>query len=208
MADVYCFSYVEDLPSASVVRKLVASRNAQLDHNIVFRNGFPAIMGGFGAIKSKCNAFLNMARGGIYTLVLTDLDTAECACSLIRDWFDIPKSDSVTLPSQCIFRVAVREVESWILADRAAWAEYIGIPEVNFSMEPDQLDNPKEYLLNVIRRKGNRKICREMLPQGAAHIGPKYNDLLCDFVDNLWVPERASKRSPSLKRTIKSLTMI
>jgi len=208
MTDVYCFSFVEDAPSAAVVRKLVTARNAQLDHRLVFRSGFPAIMGGYGAIKSKCKAFLNMARAGSHTLIMTDLDTAECACALIRDWFAIPQGDALELPSQCIFRVAVREVESWILADHAAWADYIGISAANFSTHPDQLEDPKEHLLNVIRRKGKKKIHREMLPQGAAHIGPRYNEVLCDFVNNAWVPERAAEKSPSLARALKALMTV
>lgn len=208
MADVYCFSYVEDAPSAAVARKLVATRNAQLEYSLVFRNGFPAVTGGFGAIKNNCEAFLKMARAGIHTFILADLDTAECACSLIRSWFAIPHNDAVVLPSQCIFRVAVREVESWIIADHAAWAEFIGIPAANFSTQPDQLDDPKRHLLNVIRRKGRKKIHREMLPQGAAHIGPRYNEVLCDFVDSSWKPERAAERSPSLDRAMKAIMKI
>ncbi|MDM8556682.1 hypothetical protein QUF75_18305 [Desulfococcaceae bacterium HSG7] len=205
MTDVYCFAYVEDAPSAAIAHKLVKTRNVRLGHRLIFRNGFPAVMGGYGAIKSKCKAFLNMARAGSHTFILTDLDTAECACALIRDWFAISQSDTVDLPSQCIFRVAVREIESWILADHVAWAEYIGIPAANFSMNPDQLDAPKKHLLNVIRRKGTKKIHREMLPQGSAHIGPRYNEVLCDFVDKSWVPERAAEKSPSLDRALKAL---
>lgn len=208
MADIYCFSFVEDAPSAAVARKLVAARNAQSEYSLIFRNGFPAIMSGNDPVKSKCEAFLNMARAGSYTFILTDLDTEECACVLIRDWFGIPQSDEVYLPPQCIFRVAVREVESWILADHKAWAKYIGIPAANFSTQPDQLDDPKEHLLSVIRRKGTKKIHREMLPQGAAHIGPRYNEVLCDFVGGAWIPERAAKRSPSLDRAIKALMNI
>lgn len=208
MEDVYCFSYVEDAPSAAVAHKLVATRNAQMEHSLVFRNGFPAVMGGYGAIKSNCEAFLKMAKGGIHSFILTDLDTAECACSLIRSRFSIPNNDDVVLPPQCIFRVAVREVESWIIADHEAWAAFIGIPAANFSTQPDQLDDPKRHLLNVIRRKGRKKIHREMLPHGAAQIGPRYNEILCDFVDSSWEPERAAKSSPSLDRAFKALMMI
>lgn len=208
MEDVFCFSYVEDAPSAAVAHKLVATRNANMDHTLFFRNGFPAILGGYGGIKNKCEAFLNMAKGGTHVFILTDLDTAECACSLIRSWFSIPENDDVVLPPECIFRVAVREVESWIIADHEAWAAFIGIPAANFSTQPDQLDDPKRHLLDVIRRKGRKKIHREMLPQGAAQIGPRYNEILCDFVDNLWEPERAAMRSPSLDRAIKALMAI
>ena len=208
MVDVYCYAYVEDAPSAAVVKKLVEARNAQTgydDHNLSFYNGFPAVTRGCGNIKNKCEVFIKMALAGLYTIILTDLDNADCACTLIRDWFKIPKDDPISLPSQCIFRIAVKEVESWILADHAAWAKYIGISEVNFSKLPDQLDDPKEHLLNVIRTKGRTKIHREMLPKGAAHIGSRYNEVLCDFVDKKWKPERAAKNSPSLQRALKSL---
>ncbi|MEA2061884.1 MAG: hypothetical protein U9P10_15580 [Thermodesulfobacteriota bacterium] len=208
MTDIYCFAYVEDAPSAAVAHKLLSTQNALLDRRLIFRNGFPAVMRGFGAIKNRCEAFLNMAKAGSHIFILTDLDTAECPCALIRDWFSIPQGTPVNLPSQCIFRVAVKEVESWILADHAAWAEYIGISATNFTNYPDQLDNPKEYLLNVIRRKGKAKIHREMLPKGAAHIGPKYNDVLCDFVESSWTPERAAKNSPSLDRALRALMKV
>lgn len=208
MEDVFCFSYVEDAPSAAVAHKLVDTRNAKKKYSLVFRDGFPAVVGGHGAIKNKCEAFLNMANGGIHSFILTDLDNDECACSLIRSWFSIPKNDEVVLPPQCIFRVAVREVESWIIADHEAWAAFIGIPAVNFSMQPDQLDDPKRHLLNVIRRKGRKKVHHEMLPQGAAHIGPRYNEILCDFVYSSWDPERAAISSPSLDRALTALMTI
>lgn len=208
MNDVYCFAYVEDAPSAAVMIKLVETRNAQLEHKLIFRNGFPSIMRGYGAIKKKCQAFLNMAFAGSHTFILTDLDTAESACNLIRDWFAIPQGNPTNLPPQCIFRIAVREIESWILADHTAWAEYIGIPAANFSKHPEQLDHPKEHLLNVIRKKGNTKIHREMLPKESAHIGPQYNDVMCKFIENLWMPERAAENSPSLKRALGALMRV
>ncbi|MCG8639300.1 MAG: hypothetical protein MI862_06175 [Desulfobacterales bacterium] len=208
MADVYCYAYVEDAPSAAVAQRLVETRNARMGHRLIFYNGFPTVARGCDAIKSKCEAFTNMAAAGIHTFILTDLDTAECACTLIRDWFAIPKEDPVNLPSKCIFRVVVKEIESWILADHKAWADYIGIPEANFSSDPDQLVDPKEHLLNVIRRKGKTKIHREMVPKGAAHIGPKYNEVLCEFVYSSWIPERAAENSPSLKRALRALMKI
>jgi len=208
MADVYCYSYVEDAPSAAIAQKLVMARNARAAHRLLFREGFPSVMGGYSEIEKKCEAFLNMAKAGFHVFTLTDLDTAECACALIRSWFNIPDDADVTLPAECVFRVAVREVESWILADHAAWAKYIGIPARNFDAKPDNLDDPKQHLLNVIRRKGRRKIHREMLPEGTAHIGPRYNEVLCRFVEKAWLPERAAQNSPSLARALRALLKI
>ncbi len=191
-----------------MVKKLVAARNARNDNALIFYDGFPAVMGGSGAIKNKCSAFINMARSGILLVVLVDLDAAECACSLLRSWFVIPENEEIALLPQCIFRVAVREVESWILADHLAWAHFIGIREDNFAMPPDELLDPKGHILRVLRKKGRKKIHREMLPRGAAHVGPRYNEILCDFVNNYWAPERAARRSPSLDRAWRALLKI
>ncbi len=41
--------------------------------------------------------------------------------------------------------------------------------------------------------------------QGAAHIGSMYNEVLCEFVETIWEPERAAKNSPSLTRAFKAI---
>ncbi len=206
--DIYCYSYVEDTPSAEVARKLVATRNAAAAYSLLFVDGFPAVTGGQGALKKKCPKFLNMAKGGLYTFSLADLDTCVCAEALIRQWFALYKGENIALPKQVIFRVAIREIESWIMADRDAWSDYIGIARGNFSTKPDALPDPKQYLLSVIRGKGHRKYHRQMLPAGTASIGPLYNTVLCKFVRERWSSVRASEYSPSLSRAIMALNRI
>jgi len=205
MEDIYCYSYVEDMPSAEVAKKLVAHRNAQKTHKIWFFEGFPKLTGGNNALKAQCPSFLNMARGGLYTFTITDLDERKCAGDLISDWFGFQEAQPIALPREVVFRIAVREVESWIIADVNAWAEYIGIPAGNFSKTPDELPHPKQHLLNVLRQKGRKKMHTEMLPRGTGSIGPGYNEVLCGFVSKKWSPGRASRNSPSLKRAIEAL---
>ena len=48
-------------------------------------------------------------------LVITDLDRVACAATLIRGW-----TANDTLPVTLLLRVAVREVEAWLLADHDA----------------------------------------------------------------------------------------
>ncbi len=208
MGDIYCYSYVEDAPSAAVVTRTVAERNATKSDKLIIMDGFPALTHGWGDLKKKCPSFLNMAKAGIHTIAITDLDTGPCAGALIREWFGIAEEDAIALPTEVVFRVAVREVESWILADREVWADYIGISETNFSAAPDTLADPKQHLLNVVRKKGRRKRHREMLPRGTANIGPGYNDVLCAFVEDHWSSNRASARSPSLKKAIDALNRV
>ena len=142
MSDIYCYSYVEDQPSAAIIKKLVDNRNAFSTNSIIFIDGFPDIKRGYSAIKNKAPSLLKMARIGIYSLSLTDLDMAPCASELIRNWF-FPNSQLVALPKTLFFRIAVREIESWILADKAAFADFMGIPRANFSNEPDKLRDPE-----------------------------------------------------------------
>jgi len=207
MADIYCFSFVEDEPSAEVLRKLVAAQNASSEcSRILFREGCPTVVGGYGQIKKRAASLLQMARSEIYTLVLTDLDRTECAPTLIRKWFAIAPAQPIELPRQLSFRVAVREVEAWLLADRDALARFLRISVDNFSRTPDDLDDPKQELLNIIRRKGRRSLRRDMLPSGTAHVGARYNRRLCEYVVDKWKPERAALNSPSLQRATEALS--
>ena len=208
MADIYCYCYVEDQPSADVAKKLVEYRNANHEHMFLFRDGFPLVKHGFGDIKNMIPSFLNMSRSGIYTFIITDLDSRVCVGRLIRDWFGIANDKTNLIPKELVFRVAVREIESWILADRKEWADFIDIPERNFQEFPDDLEDPKRFLLNVLRKKGKKKFHKEMLPRGDAHIGPRYNEILCDFIKNRWSPSRAADNSPSLKRALDALGKI
>ena len=118
MEEIYCYSYVEDLPSKEVAKKLVTERNSGLSNKLRFLPGFPAITSGYGLLQKKCTAFTEMAKGGLRVFSITDLDTRPCAGGLIRDWFHIPAKQSIALPKGLVFRVAIREVESWIMADR------------------------------------------------------------------------------------------
>lgn len=164
-------------------------------------------MRGSGNLKKKCPALAEMAKHAP-VLCITDLDTWACATALIGTWFGGSADRTLSLPEKLCFRIAVREIESWILADRQAWASYIGIAAANFPEHPDELRDPKQHLLNVIRAKGKKKLHAGMLPRGSAHIGPLYNDVVCKFVQTKWSPQRASKYSPSLQRAIDALKRI
>ena len=73
MQNIYCFSFVEDEPSAQVLKKLVEAKNAKTKTSTIhFRNGFPKVLGGHGQIKTRAKSLMQMADSGIHTLVLTD----------------------------------------------------------------------------------------------------------------------------------------
>ncbi len=205
MDEIRVFSYVEDEPSKHVLIKLVERHNQTGGRMVLFHPGFPSVTGGFGQIKKKCDAFLRMADADRHTLLLTDLDNAECPATLIKDWFFVGGDNTAVLPPQVIFRVAVREVEAWLMADKDDFAKFLGISSSNFADAPETLPDPKQFFLNVLRRKATRKKIRDMLPTGKAHIGVAYNEKLCEFINNFWSIDRACAKAPSLQKALSAL---
>ncbi|MBN1574120.1 MAG: DUF4276 family protein [Deltaproteobacteria bacterium] len=155
---------------------------------------------GKGYLKSRINGFNNAARGTPY-LILTDLDSKECAPKLIEDWLGTQKHENL------ILRVAVREIEAWLLAHRSAFADFLGISVDRIPIEPDNLDKPKIELINISRKSRINEIRRAIVPrEGSANqTGPNYTSALAHFVYKNWDAFEAAKNSPSLKRTIDSL---
>ena len=139
----YWYAFVEDAPSAAVLKKLVAHQNQTSENQILLKPGFPIVRGGVSEIRKNAGSYLKMAAKGLYTLVFVDLDSVDCAPALLHDWFSFNTNSSIALPERLIFRVAVREIESWIMADRSNLAGYLRIPIDNFPLAPDDLDDPK-----------------------------------------------------------------
>ena len=134
--------------------------------------------------------------------MLIDLDTPrECPPGLIRSWI------RGALNPRFFFRVAVMEVESWVMADRMEFADFLSIPFHRIPSPTDNILNPKEFLLSLARRSKKKAIREALVPaQGATlSVGNQYNTLLSEFVQDHWDLERAATASPSLKRTLDRL---
>lgn len=176
----------EDLPGLAVGRKLVAEHSTLT----VYReeNGH-----GFGMLKKKTKNYDQMGANGLPVLLLTDLDSDPCPSGKITNWLGRPPS------SGFLFRICVREVESWLLADREAMAAFLKIKEASLPMAPETLPDPKAKLIDLAQ-KAPRAIRVGMTPIGRASIGPDYNELLKGFIIDYWTIERASPVAPSLAR--------
>lgn len=155
--------------------------------------------GGFGYIKKNIGGF-NEASIGCPFFILTDLDTYDCPLGLIKDWLKEPVKPNL------IFRIAVREVEAWLLSDIEGFSKYTGISKANFPTSPEELIDPKAELLNIVKRCRNRNIREDILPKNEfASIGPNYNGRLGEFVIKHWNVKCAMKRSASLEKAVKKL---
>jgi hypothetical protein len=151
--------------------------------------------GGRGYLRKRMSSFAEMARR-LPVLVITDLDQVVCPATLITDWLPVPRRQP-----NLLLRVAVREVESWLLADTQAMRQLLGGGAHVLPRAPDSLTDPKATLLQLARR-APRAVREDLVPpKGAiASRGLGYNTRLCELVRSSWDPSRAARQSPSLER--------
>ncbi len=177
----------------AVAERLLADVNAQAKQASRWR--------GRNYLIEQLNGFAQAARYTPHTpwLVLLDLDRDPCAPQLL--------TEALTHPTpNLIVRVAVREIEAWLLADTDI-ASTLRIPKDRIPRDPDSIDMPKRVIVQLVRAHcKNSRIQREVLPAlpGPA-IGVGYNDLLIEFVRKDWEPRRAAARSDSLARCLRAL---
>jgi hypothetical protein len=178
----------EDSLSEVVGLRLVAETG--LEVSLCLRKG------GNGYLRSRIQSFCEISRQHP-VLLITDLDRGQCPAALIGDWFRERQR-----PDDFLVRVAVREIESWLLADHAAMAGFMGIASRSLPRSPDGLIDPKAHLISLART-GTRDVREALVPdvRAIAAQGVGYNSRLTEFVRESWQPARAALRSPSLART-------
>ena len=188
---------VEDELSEYVVRTMLNHANRGYAIGTVFRRG------GFGHLRIRAREFNRAARGLPY-LMLTDLDDSPCASFLIDEWL----GKNETKHPNFLLRVAVREVEAWLLADRSNLARFLAAPEKLFPTQGvELLRDPKKTLVEIAARSKSYETRARIVPKrgSTAKQGPDYNACLGDFVLRQWNIERAAQESESLERTMNRL---
>lgn len=177
----------EDQLSEAIALRLIA--DIPTPHRVTFKLGNK----GNGYLSSKMSSWYEMAQHQVM-VVLTDLDRANCLLEFRDQWLAHAPPDSL------VFRVAVREVESWVLADHIAMRALIGAKGV-LPVAPDELPDPKQALLGLAKR-APKQVRDDLLKtmDGRLAQGLGYNARLTEWVSTQWSPHRASERSPSLAR--------
>lgn len=130
--------------------------------------------------------------------LLVDLDRVACAPSLLQG---IGLNNS---PEGLMCRVAVREAEAWVLADREGFAAMAGIPVAKVPLRPEELPDPKQTLINLVRRSRRRRLAEQIVPPSGSRvsIGPLYNEVLGDHVRMNWDPDAAARVAPNLAKAV------
>jgi hypothetical protein len=157
---------------------------------------------GFGYLKTRLPDFIASCQGGVNFLLLTDLDTRPCPPDLLDDWLG-----ATAKPESLLLRIAVREVEAWVLADRPEFAAWLGISEAIVPATPEACLDPKANLLKLAKRSKHRELREGLLPKKDAIslVGLEYNNLLCEFVRDKWRIDTASLQAPSLAKALQRL---
>lgn len=184
----------EDEVSEAILRKLLARCGQR------FAIGKCYCQGGFGYLKRLAPG-LNRAARSTPFLLLTDLDRRPCATALIEEWIPEP------LHSNLLFRVAIAEVEAWLLSDRAGIAKFLQISQDLVPRSPETLEDPKEVLINLARQSRSRVIREDVVPpRGSSRSqGPGYNGQLKRFIAHYWNIGRAMENSDSLTRCVRRI---
>lgn len=154
--------------------------------------------GGKFGVHSKIEGYNNDAmHTKMPWLVLLDLNSDECPLSLRNRLL------TEIAPSMC-FRIAVREIESWLMGDTESFASYFGVNRTLIPSEPEKLNDPKNELIQLARKSNKREIREGIARKGNAQLetGPRYTALMRKYAQNHWRPEVAAKRADSLRRAM------
>jgi hypothetical protein len=182
------YATVEGPLDAAVVRRIFSDEQRELLR--------VDALGGRSVVEARIPKLREAARR-VGWFVLVDLDNDNCAPELRADW-GIEADDPLN------FRVAIREIESWILADRDRLAKYMSVSRDRIPTDPDALGDPKATLISIARHSRKREIREGLVPRPGSgrSQGPLYTNLLSRFVTTEWRPAVARMASPSLDRCL------
>ncbi|MFN0087338.1 MAG: hypothetical protein ACKVX9_18255 [Blastocatellia bacterium] len=156
---------------------------------------------GASYLQKKLAAF-NESADNIRYLAMVDFMDTRLACpgEVVTRWLPHRKPGM-------LFRVVVRELESWLLADRANLPEFLRIDRAKIQKKPEELPDPKQTLVNLARSSRSRKIREALVPEtgSTAAVGKLYNDELIRFIVQQWSVEEACRHSISLTKCFQRL---
>lgn len=180
----------EDELSEAVALRIIKYVKPDHEPSLLLRGG------GFGYLKSKMKNWIELSRQ-VPIFLITDLDDSNCASALINNWLN-----GGSLNENLIFRVAVREVEAWLLADDKGIATLME-RNVKVPRDPDTLNDPKAALLRIAS-SASRKIKQELVQKNGviSSQGIGYNARLILFIENEWNLDYAKENSPSLNKAV------
>lgn len=142
--------------------------------------------GGKARLDRQLAGYVAAARFGPW-VVQRDLDAdAGCPSALVA------RLVPLRVPGLNLI-VPVRQTESWLLADRAAFAAFLGRAAAAMPEDPEALADAKAEVVRLAGRSRRRTIREGMVPSvgSGRKVGREYGGLLAEFVAGSWDPDRA-----------------
>ena len=178
----------EDDCSEATIKKIIAMRS-DLEIGTIYKKR------GRNYIQENINFFNEVAEVTPY-IVFSDLDFDTCAPNLIRTWLRKKKHDNL------LFRIAVPEVEAWLIADTQNFSRYFEVPKQEIRQDVELLYDAKKYLFHIIGKHCKKDIQNDILPKGTSTVGKGYNKRMLIYISRYWNPMNAKENSDSLDRCI------
>lgn len=134
-------------------------------------------------------------------LVLVDLDVEhQCAPPALKAWLPRP-AEGMHL------RVAVRAVESWLMADAERLSAFLGVGRHLVPRDPEGVLDPKQTLIHLAGQSRRREVREDMIPRPGSGRpeGELYVSRTIEFVTRYWRPRVAAETADSLRRCLSKL---
>ena len=154
------------------------------------------------SLDVRLDGLNRLARIGQVVLALRDFDVDDgepCPGALVSRLV-------VSREPLLCFRLAVRSVEAWLLADRECFAQAIGVSIHEVTPDPEALIRPKDHIVELARKSRSRLVRRDLVPVDDSGIpeGPLFGVWLSNFAAQAWNPARAAATggSPSLSKAL------
>lgn len=186
---------VEGITDEAVVRRLFSHVRA-VPGNVYVKQGKPSL-------RKRLAGYNHAARHAPW-FILVDLDRdADCAPPLRQEWLPQPA------PMGC-FRVAVRAIEAWLMADAEALARFLHVPKSRIPADPEALEDPKVEMVNLARQSRQKAITTDRVARqrSGRAVGPAYASRLIEYAHGPWRPDIAAQRADSLARAIRALRQL
>lgn len=184
---------VEGMLDDAVLRRILRDLGHEAGA-IHVKNGKPALL-------QKLDGY-NAAARLVWWVVLVDLNgDTECAPAFVAERLPPPQT-------KMVFCIAVRQVESWLLADAGRLARFLGVSRARLPSSADSLDSPKRTVVEIARHSNDRRVREALVPgsRSGRSVGPGYVAAMIEFVERSWDPTEAAQRSESLQRCLRRLS--
>lgn len=166
-----------------------------------------------GQIKSLVVNF-NQLASSYHVVLLADLDQGQCPATEQINWLrGMPKHPNF------MFRFAVDEAESWLLADRHGFARFLGVnPDLIPEATPMNRKEPRNIeirppvkssiflMYNLVPHSTKQEIKSQLLPRDRFSKGGQWNSALTPFIENHWNISAAKENSYSLYKMYQRLS--